>query len=575
MTNKHHPRVQVIPSSKSPEVPGATDGVAELIVLFIGDARPQDVARIDPALPLLVVGDASALPDRLTPSMLCPAEVTAEALNDAVLRLGVADELDRLRSALNAERFARRQLAARVRAGSQRTELILQAIDAATDAIEIRDAVGDRVYANASASQTEYAGVGEVVTPVRNDDGGVVGTISIQRDRAAIAAGLREMVRSDRLAAVGQLGAGVAHEINNPLTYVLTNIEYVLRELSREELAVDASRREILRDLLDDARVGARKIRNIVRDLRSIARPRTEDLQPTNVHAVAELAAKLLSTEIRHRARLVTQLEETPDVMADRSRLAQVCVSLLNFALASAPSEGPSDHRIVLRTGRADDRVILSVSDTGPALSPDEVERIFDPFSVARGRPSIGLGLSIARAFIEEIGGSIQVESEPRRGTTFRVEFPACAPQMRPTSDTRVLTDHELSGARVLVVDDDPGIVRTLARLLHQHELVCVETGRDALIKALGEDFDVILCDVMMPDVPGMDVYSQLAEHRPGMEKRIVFITGGAFTEEARRFVDKVPNPVIEKPFEVETLAWALDQILVASAANGSKPEPA
>ncbi len=369
---------------------------------------------------------------------------------------------------------------------------------------------------------------------------------------------LARLAVTDRMASLGTLAAGVAHEINNPLAYVITNLSLLSQELcgARERSARDP---EIVRTMLKDALEGAARVHGVVRDLRMLSRP-DDQPQPTDVRAVLGWSLKMLHNEIRHRARLVEEYEEVPLVQGDESRLGQVFVNLLVNAAQAIP-DGNANHHVIRVRARAASpaRVVVEVSDTGGGIAPENLGRIFDPFFTTKPIGSgTGLGLSICHGIVKSLGGDITVESELGGGTTFRVALPV-ASQPRAPDQVADVAGPPRPG-RVLVIDDEPAIGRSLGLLLGgEHTVECVTSARLALARLdAGERFDAIICDLMMPDMNGMEFHDEVIRVSPADAARIVFLTGGAFTATAREFLARVPNTVLEKPFDPRALRTAL-----------------
>jgi CheY-like chemotaxis protein len=268
----------------------------------------------------------------------------------------------------------------------------------------------------------------------------------------------------------------------------------------------------------------------------------------------------MVGNEIRHRGRLVADYQPVPTVYASLARLEQVFLNLLVCAAQSLP-EGEQDGevRVTLRPG-GPAKVVVEVSDNGPGLDPLVVQRIYDPLGRDALADRTALGLSLCHSIVTSIGGSIQVESQPGRGTVFRVELPAeTRDAQAPPQRTRPESEPPSAPpprARVMVVDDDRGVADGLRLMLEdEHDVVSVASGREALDRLLQEDvYDVVFCDLMMPGLSGMDLYEALRSNAPGSERRLVFMTGGAFTPEAARFLTLVPNQRIEKPFDLESV---------------------
>ncbi|MBU8896686.1 response regulator [Corallococcus sp. M34] len=376
-----------------------------------------------------------------------------------------------------------------------------------------------------------------------------------------------QLLQAGKMAAVGTLAAGVGHEINNPLAYIVSNLEHACTEAeSLATLPADAGPR--LRDLsqaLREALHGADRVRRIVRDLKTFSRRDDEALGPVDLTSVLESAAKMASSELRHRARVIREYGEVPKVEGNEARLVQVFLNLLINAAQALP-EGRAEVnsvRLVIRTGAVGE-VVAEVRDTGSGMAPEMVGRIFDPFFTTKPvGVGTGLGLSLCHAYVTGMGGQISVESELGKGSVFRVTLRAArAPGEGPVAAredaaSRVAEVAAPVRGKVLVVDDEPmvsgAIRRTLAR---EHDVEVMVSSRQALerLRAPDASFDVILCDLMMPELTGMELHDALEESTPQLAARMVFITGGAFTSAARTFLERVRNPRVEKPFEPEEL---------------------
>ncbi|WNG52197.1 HAMP domain-containing protein [Archangium minus] len=243
-----------------------------------------------------------------------------------------------------------------------------------------------------------------------------------------------QLLFADRLATIGQLAAGVGHEINNPLTFILSNLNYAQQVVSELDAAPTGVERRELLEALAEAREGAERVRLIVRDLKMLSHPDDRESGPVDLVKVVRSAAKMAAHEIRDRARLVQQVENVPPVHGNSARLCQVFLNLLINA-AHAITPGQVERNEIQLVARMDDsqRVTVEVRDTGCGIPEDKLERVFEPFFTTKpvGEGS-GLGLSVCRSIISAHGGKISVESEAGRGTTFRVSLPvhggeACA----------------------------------------------------------------------------------------------------------------------------------------------------
>ncbi len=385
------------------------------------------------------------------------------------------------------------------------------------------------------------------------------------------------LLQADRMVSVGTLAAGVAHEINNPLAYLLANLEHVagrrlpqltvgLRRIEEEcsensRGQLDALKRTVeeIAEMLEIAREGADRVRTIVRDLKTFSRADEERRGPVDVHRVLDASINMTFNELRHSAQLVRDYAEVPLVDANEARLGQVFLNLLVNAAQAIPAGHAMQNEIRVRTRTdADGNVRVDVSDTGSGIERDSVARIFDPFYTTKPEGvGTGLGLWICQGIVAGLGGAISVESESGRGTTFTVTLPA-RQMAEPVEGESAGEETATRRGRVLIVDDEPAVARALRTGLgDDHDVVIAASGREALALLLGDEsdgaeFDVILCDLMMPDLDGAELYEQLRAQRPELAARVVFVTGGAFTARAREFVERAAVRTLEKPFDIE-----------------------
>jgi PAS domain S-box-containing protein len=402
-----------------------------------------------------------------------------------------------------------------------------------------------------------------VAVPLKDSEGRTIACIMVHRDITERKNLQARLVMADRLASVGTLGAGVAHEINNPLAYMLVNLHLIRSGLENMEAVAPPGTIAPLQELVQETTEGAERIASIVQDLKTFARGEADSrLGPVDVRRAVELACKMADNMLRHRARLLLDFENVPLVEANESRLGQVFLNLLLNAAQAIPEGEPADrHEVAVRIRASPPgQVVVEVRDTGMGMTPEVLSRVFDPFFTTKPvGEGTGLGLSICHGIIESMGGTISAESTPGKGSTFRVVL-RMAPQETEapsrTGSRLALPSANAPRARVLVVDDEPNVTSSLQRVLSsEHEVATANSGHDAL-KMLSSDrgFDVILCDVMMPGMTGMDLYAELARAAPEVTGRVVFMTGGAFTPRAVSFLQGVPNPKIGKPLNLEEL---------------------
>ena len=381
-----------------------------------------------------------------------------------------------------------------------------------------------------------------------------------------------QQAQAERMISLGRLASGVAHEINNPLAYVMANLGMLRdRLLPLMRLQRGTATPQELTELDDyegmllDALEGAERIRGIVRDIQTVAQVRQERLEPVQVLPILKSSLKLAWNRIQHRARLEESHAPLPAVTAEAGRLGQVFLNLLLNAADAIPEGHSEENLIRVVTREAEQHVVVEISDTGEGISKERLARIFDPFFTTKPIGSgTGLGLFICQGIVASFGGAIEVESQLGGGSTFRVCLPRAVSQaqaeanqaaaMREATGRLGLT-RSAARPQVLIVDDNLLLGRALARELEEEcHVRVVASGREALEVLREETFALVLCDLHMPDLTGMDVYETLQKLQPGAEKRLVFMTGGVFSERAQAFVQSVPNPVIEKPVNLGRL---------------------
>jgi PAS domain S-box-containing protein len=415
--------------------------------------------------------------------------------------------------------------------------------------------------------------VSVTLSPILTTEGQPLGVSSIVRDIGERRKLEQQVIVSERLASVGMLAAGVAHEINNPLAYVRGNLELILRRVKESK---GTSRPEDFAQLVDDARDGADRIARIVQGLQSFSRAERAPYVPLSLETVLETAVSLSQNELKHSARLTRDYRESPRVMGDEGRLVQVFVNLLVNAAHALKGSAPSDGNVRLCT-RTDQqgRAIAEVTDSGSGIPESLREHVFDAFFTTKPvGTGTGLGLSISRNIIEAHGGEIGFESVIGKGTTFRVTMPAATARALTVPPHAPLEPESQSAVRgkVLVVDDEPMIGRYLAAVMSADHDVSSSTSASEVLERLraGERFDMIVCDLMMPGLSGMGLYAALMSFAPEQAERMVFMTGGAFTAESKQFLDTVSNARLDKPFGAAKLRELSRALLVSRNAPRS-----
>ena len=395
--------------------------------------------------------------------------------------------------------------------------------------------------------------------PLVDDAGAVHGAVTVFRDVTAEKAANARMLVSERMASLGTLAAGVGHEINNPLMAALGNLDMALNDLRK--LRRELGDREELSDIaeeLRDAREATERVRNIVRDLKVFSRSDRETRGPVDVEQALESSLRMVWNAIRYRAVLVRDFKPVPPVFTNESRLGQVFMNLIMNAAQAIPDGCASENQIRIATALdGAGRVRIEISDTGCGMSSDVVAQIFTPFFTTKPiGVGTGLGLAICHELVTAAGGEILVDTKLGVGTTFAVVLPAMTGEA--CIDKRVVPDvaSPCRRGRILIVDDELIVTNTLHRALaRDHDVTGLIDPLEAVRQIKnGQAFDVILCDLMMPKVTGMDLYETLAKLAPDQASRMIFITGGVFTDKGRAFLDSTGNAYVEKPVDLDVL---------------------
>jgi PAS domain S-box-containing protein len=375
----------------------------------------------------------------------------------------------------------------------------------------------------------------------------------------------RRLLEATRLASVGTLASGVAHEINNPLAYVSANVDHALDLLAARGSRLDEATAGELHALLTDAREGSQRIAAIVRAMRSLGRPdRPDPASDVDVRGELLSAIQMVRNQLVQRAALQIELPESlPRVRSRSSELGRVFLNLLVNAAQALPGSASQEHRIEVRGRAVDGSVVVEVGDSGCGLTDEVRARMFDAFFTTKPvGEGTGLGLTIAKSIVDAAGGRIEVEARKPRGTVFRVVLPASrASAASPAGAPRATVDP--ARRRVMVVDDEPGVRRSLVRMLtRQHEVVAAESGEDALrLIARDPAWDAILCDLMMSGMDGIALHGALASRHPALLRRLAFVTGGVFGERVTAFLAEHPVIVVPKPFEASLLLEVIQRL--------------
>ncbi len=399
-----------------------------------------------------------------------------------------------------------------------------------------------------------------VVVQLRDATDTAIGHVMVLRDVTERAKLQAQLIFADRLSSLGTLAAGVGHEINNPLSFIMANLGFL-----EEEITSATTDKAELISVLRDCQSGVKRIAAIVRDLRTFSRSEQDD---TPVHIdvakTVNLACSMASNEIRHRARLTRKVDNVPPVLGQESRLGQVVLNLMiNAAQAIAVGNVAANEVGVHVFSPNEQTVCIEVTDTGSGMPPEIQARIFDPFFTTKPVGGSGLGLAICHGLVTAMGGTIGVKSTLGQGSTFTVTLPSDLSEREPPltyASAAVVTP--VRNGRVLVVDDEEPLANAIVRVLAPtHDVRAVTTAKAALaLIAEGERYDMVLSDLMMPEMTGMDFYEHLEKLAPEQASKMYFMTGGAFTEQAAAFVERFSARVVAKPLDMLELRKLIEQ---------------
>ncbi len=364
-----------------------------------------------------------------------------------------------------------------------------------------------------------------------------------------------------RFAAAGELLAGIAHEVNNPLMAITAHAE-----LRLAEPGVSPDQRAEMQQILRQAQRATKLLRGLLRFVRAGERR----VMNVNLNEVVRAAVDLVSYRFGvDEITLGGHLDATlPPVDADANRLEQVIVNLLSNALDALRMVRPP-RALTVDSWLEADRVHVAVQDNGPGIAPEIADRLFRPFATTKGRRGTGLGLYISRQLVREVGGDLTVTSQPGAGARFVLTLPIgslapAAPEPATPAAAPAAPPHPLTGVRVLLVDDEEAIRRPIARFLTRRGALVIEAGDgvQALDLLDGERVDVILADLRMPRLDGAELHARLQATRPALADRMIFLSGD-ITQLAGRGLGAVPRErVLVKPVELRELEQRIHEFL-------------
>ncbi len=405
------------------------------------------------------------------------------------------------------------------------------------------------------------------ISALRDEHGTIVGTLGVFRDMTERQAAAAEIERqretrtqSEKLATLGSLLAGIAHELNNPLTVLLAHAE-LFRAVAQDPTVIKR---------IDSMHAAAERCVRIVRNFLALARHRPPERRPVDlnevVHEVVELLAYLLRVDGVQVALDLT--EDLPRLSADSHQLHQVLVNLVTNA-AYAMRE-VTTRRLTLSTRRSPDgtRVLVVVTDTGPGIPPEVQARMFEPFFTTKPvGEGTGLGLPLSRSFVEAHAGAIRVTSEVGHGASFEITLPVTR---ESAEDRREPAPSTMPPRRltILLVDDDAPVAVAVGDMLalDGHVVEIKTDGHEALEACRRRDYDLVLSDVRMPGLDGPRLFEELARTGHPAVERWIFLTADTLSEATREFLARARVPHLSKPFTIDELRRVVRQVVAPNA---------
>lgn len=362
---------------------------------------------------------------------------------------------------------------------------------------------------------------------------------------------------AQRLEGLGRLAGGICHEINNPLCFIVSSAELLEEGLEDASGSISADQFEDLSELVRSISIGADRIARIVQSVKLFARQSDEPVELVDLASIARAVLRRMRASVPPEIELRVEPSAARAALGRPHEIEQVLVNLVENAAHAMAGQVAPPARITISVHEGQGSVRLAVSDTGPGIDEGVIDKIFDPFfttkSVGKGT---GLGLSICHSLVQNAGGTIDVRNDAPRGATFTVSLPLAPAEASPRPSVPAAASRVASSGagRILVVDDEPFMLDVISRVLAGHDVTTTSDPRRGLELCTTGRFELVLCDIMMPVIDGSDFHRMLSMLAPGMEERIVFITGGTLIERVREFVEQVPNRCLEKPFDARTL---------------------
>ena len=421
------------------------------------------------------------------------------------------------------------------------------------ESLLLADADGRARRLHVRATPVEVGGP-DAALPTSEQGQSAEEVIVVVRDETSRMDAEHRLAVIERLASLGTLASGVAHEINNPLTFLSLGLDELRNELQH----VPAARRGVVDEVLRGLEEGARRIRDTVEHMRTMSRPAPQPDEFVDVKAAVERAVQATAQARRHVPVAVDVTTTRPAQMSGAA-LSHVLVHLLTRAASVVHDIGAGRTPRISVSARDDgDAIVVSISDTGAAIAPELLPRVLDPFAV--GGQRAGMGLTIVHSIVRGVAGTINVKSGDQ-GTTFSVRLPARGVQKLNVPAVPTPTPARPQG-RVVVIDDEPLVASSIARLLSRHEVQVFQDAQAGLQALMTAPVDVVICDVMMPGMSGVDLHGRVASEKPELLPRMLFVTGGVFTEQTDAFLKRPNVRALAKPFTPTAIRDEVERIM-------------
>jgi signal transduction histidine kinase/ActR/RegA family two-component response regulator len=416
------------------------------------------------------------------------------------------------------------------------------------------------------------------VRPLLDDSGARVGWLEVYRDITGQRLMQSKRLQTEKMAALGQLVSGIAHELNNPLTSIQGYAQLLVSRRSASDRIADARRIS-----QEAARAG-----RIVKNLLLFSREAKPERRAVNLNEVIELTIALRAYELKIENIAVDLFFDAalPQVLADAAQLQQVVLNLIvnaEQAIQQGRGQGGVHGRIRIRTYRlSGDRIGMELCDDGPGIPREIVSRIFDPFFTTKPvGVGTGLGLSILYGIVREHGGEVSVESQPGHGAKLSIELPALsAAALDSTKEEPAATPYDVAVVpiphpgrialrpkkNILVVEDEPTVSQLISDVMSEmgHGVDTLLDSREAFDRLKGSEYDLIICDLRMPHLDGPGLYRELVRRGSPFQHRLLFVTGDTMSPRSLEFLNSSGVPYLAKPFLVEELKEAVRQALAA-----------